>query len=71
MDEIHAPAFVGPGGWRQRHAGVGWKFFPELAAQGKVFFAVESFGVFVVDDRAFGAEDIMEHGTTPARMLGR
>jgi hypothetical protein len=23
MDEVHAPAFIGPGGWRQGHAVLG------------------------------------------------
>ena len=70
MDEVHAPAFVGAGGWRERHAGVGGEFFAELPAQGKLFLAVESFGVLVVDDGPFGTEDIVKHRTAPARMLG-
>lgn len=70
MDEIHAPAFGGARGCWQRHAGVGGEFFPELPAQGELFFAIKSFGVLVVDDRAFGTEHIMEHGTAPAGMLG-
>jgi hypothetical protein len=57
-------------GWRERHAGLGREFFAELPPQGKMFSAVKPIGVFVVDDRAFGAEDIMEHGTAPPGMLG-
>jgi len=49
---------------------LGGELFAELAAQGKLFFPIKPFGVFVVDDRAFGAEDIMEHGTAPSGMLG-
>lgn len=35
VDESQAPAFLGPGGWRKRHAGVGGKFC-ETSAVGKV-----------------------------------
>ncbi len=49
---------------------MGGEFFAELPPQGKLFFTVQPLGVFVVDDRAFGAEHIMEHGTAPAGMLG-
>lgn len=71
MDEVHAPAFLGPGGRGYGHAGLGGEFFAELPAQGKLFGAVEPLGAFMVDDQAFGTEDIVEHRTAPARMLGR
>ncbi len=70
MDEVHAPAFVGAGCRRERHAGSGGQFFAVLATQGELLLTVEPFGAFMILHQAFGVQHVMEQRTTPARMQG-
>ena len=70
VNEVHGPALIGSGGHGKRDASQAGKFTTQLAAQGEAFLAIEAFGALGVDDEALGFEDIVEDGSTPARLEG-
>jgi len=43
----------------------------DVVGQADTFFPIEPLCAFMVDDGAFGAQHIMEHGAAPTRMFGR
>jgi len=66
MDEVHAPALVGSGWLRQRHACESGQLPAAFAAQREALLAVKTLGALVILDETLGLEDIVQDGRTPA-----
>ncbi len=70
VDEIHAPALVGSGWLRQRHACNSGQLPAAFTTQGEALLAVKTLGALVILDEALGFEDIVEDGSAPAWLEG-
>jgi hypothetical protein len=66
VDEVHRPALIGSGGHKQGNASQPREFTTQLATQGETFLTVDALGALVIDDQAFGFEDIVKNRSAPA-----
>ena len=65
VDEVHGPALIGSSGHKQGNAGR-TEVTDAACGAGESFLTIDALGALVIDDQAFGFEDIMKNRSAPA-----